>query len=57
MHDPLPEPRSDLAELTDLSLPELLAADESALAHSLRRIRREIEQPEEAVAGFQNSLI
>ncbi len=48
---------SPLPDLTDLALREVLAADDSALAHALRRVRDEAEHPQDVVAGFQNVMV
>ncbi|GLZ29919.1 hypothetical protein Lesp02_21090 [Lentzea sp. NBRC 105346] len=49
-------PSTDLVDLTNVPLAELLTLEDSALAHALRRIRRELDNPEEAIAGFQNRI-
>jgi len=47
---------SALTDLTDIDLTKIPALDSAVLADALKRIRDEIEHPEEAVAGFQSSL-
>lgn len=47
---------TDLPDLTDAALDVLLTTEDTALAHSLRRIRRELENPEEAIASFDNFI-
>ena len=42
------------AQVADMPLASLAQLDDSVLAHSVRRLRNEIEHPEEAIAGFQN---
>jgi len=47
---------TQFAHVADMPLVSLAQLDDSVLAHSLRRLRYEIEHPEEAVAGFQNRI-
>ncbi|RSM51813.1 FXSXX-COOH protein [Actinoplanes sp. ATCC 53533] len=57
-----PEWRSAMVDVTVLSLAELAAdgtpgaADDSALAHSLRRLADDLAQPGEPIAGFNSAL-
>jgi FXSXX-COOH protein len=48
---------SGLIDLTEVDLAELAAVDGSVLASALQRIRDEVEHSEEAVAGFNSSLL
>jgi FXSXX-COOH protein len=43
-------------DVTGIPLEQLLALDESALGHSLRRLVHEINNPQEAVAGHNSAL-
>ncbi|MGC9669137.1 FxSxx-COOH cyclophane-containing RiPP peptide [Planosporangium sp. 12N6] len=47
---------SDLIDVTALSLEDLRNLPETAVAKSLRRIRAEMDSPQDAVAGFQSSV-
>jgi FXSXX-COOH protein len=47
---------SGMPDLTSINLDELGALDNPVLASVLQGIRREAENPEEAVAGFQSSI-
>lgn len=47
---------SGLTDLSEVDLDGLTALDSPVLASALQRIRDEVENPEEAVAGFQSSL-
>lgn len=47
---------SELIDLTALDLPDLPDLDDSVLARSLQKIRDEVENPQNAAAGFQSSL-
>jgi FXSXX-COOH protein len=57
-----PEWRSDMVDVSGLSLAELAAAgppaatDDSPLAHSLRRLTDELARPGEPIAGFNSAL-
>lgn len=53
------EYESPLVDLTDLPLTELAglsARDDSALAHSLRRVIAAVNSDHDAVAGFQSAI-
>lgn len=50
------DPLTDLSDLTAVPLDRLLTLNDSVLAHSLRRVRRELENPEEAIASFNNFI-
>lgn len=56
MKDSLSGPLTDMPDLTATPIDKLLTMGDSALAHSLRRMRRELQNPEEAIAGFQNRI-
>ncbi|MGY0234294.1 FxSxx-COOH cyclophane-containing RiPP peptide [Longispora urticae] len=43
-----------LIDVTDLPLPELMAAGNTVLANALRRVLRELESPVDVSAGFQS---
>lgn len=47
---------SDLVDLSQLRLGDVLALDDSAIAHALRRLADEIDQPQGAVAGWQSAI-
>lgn len=47
---------SDLVDLSRLSLAELRALADDDVADSIRRILRDIDQPADAVAGFQSAI-
>jgi len=47
---------SDLIDLSGVDLVRLAAAGDSALTRALRRIRRGAENPDEAVAAFEQSI-
>ena len=56
-----PEWRSAMVDVSGLSLAELTAtapatADDSALAHSLRRLADDLARPGEPIAGFNSAL-
>jgi FXSXX-COOH protein len=57
-----PEWRSAMVDVSGLSLAELAAgdtpspADDSALAHSLRRLADDMARPGEPIAGFNSAL-
>lgn len=57
MTDPLSGHETDLVDLTDVPLPEVLTMDESVLAQSLRQLAEEADRQEEIVAGFSNYLV
>ncbi len=56
--DAHPEWRSDMVDVSDLTLTELveLTDDDSALAHSLRRLSDDLARPGEPIAGFNSAL-
>jgi FXSXX-COOH protein len=47
---------SDLIDLRGIDLTRLVAAGDSALTRALRRIRHGAENPDDAVAAFQQSI-
>jgi FXSXX-COOH protein len=57
-----PEWRSDMVDVSGLSLAELAAGstptepEDSALAHSLRRLAADLARPGEPIAGFNSAL-
>ena len=61
-----PEWQSTMIDVSGLSLPELAdlakltkeagAADDSALAHCLRRLADDLARPGEPIAGFNSAL-
>ena len=59
---PVREWRSAMIDVSGLSLAELAAtaspdpADDSALAHSLRRLADDLARPGEPIAGFNSAL-
>jgi len=56
MDQPATEYESELVDLTDVTLREVMALDDSVLGHALRRLWHEADLPEELVAGFNNSI-
>lgn len=54
--DQPPEYESDLVDLTDATLREVMAVDDSALGHALRRLWHEADHPEEIVAGWNSGI-
>lgn len=46
----------ELPDIGDLPLGDLLAADDSVLAHALRRAYREADHPEEIAAGWNSAV-
>ena len=51
--------RSDMVDVSGMTLTELVElteADDSALAHSLRRLSDDLAHPGETVAGFNSAL-
>lgn len=54
MNDTFAGPETHIADITQVPLDELIASEDSVLAHALRRIRSEIDNPDEVIAGFQN---
>lgn len=47
---------SRLIDLSEVDLTDLATLDNSVLASALSQLRNEVENPEEAVAGFNSSL-
>jgi FXSXX-COOH protein len=47
---------SDLVDLTELDLADLPHLDNPVLARSLQKIRDEVENPNDAAAGFSSAL-
>lgn len=45
---------TDLIDLDGISLVDLEEFDESALAHALRRILADADEPEDPIAAFQS---
>ena len=55
--NPNPEWRSDMIDVSEMSLSDLIAADdESVLARSLRRLADDLAHPGEPIAGFNSAL-
>ena len=57
--DAHPEWRSDMVDVSGMTLTELVELtedDDSALAHSLRRLSADLARPGEPVAGFNSAL-
>lgn len=57
--DAHPEWRSDMVDVSGMTLTELVELtedDDSALAHSLRRLADDLARPGEPVAGFNSAL-
>jgi FXSXX-COOH protein len=50
------EYETDFVDVTGIPIDQLLNLADSALSHSLLRLVREIEHPDEAVAGHEASL-
>lgn len=49
--------RSAMVDVSGMSLEELAARDgDTALAHSLRRLAGELDEPGEPIAGFNSAL-
>ncbi|MDQ4033513.1 MAG: FxSxx-COOH protein [Actinomycetota bacterium] len=57
MTDPLLDHETDLVDLTDLPLSQVMTMEESVLAQSLRRLAQDVDQQEDIVAGFQSFLM
>ena len=51
-----PDLDTNLDDLTGIPLERLLALGDSALGESLRRLAREIDSPQDAVAGHQSAI-
>lgn len=47
---------TDLVDITDLSLTDLLSIDSPALADCLRRVVEDTDRPEGIVAGFNSAI-
>ena len=56
MDDLTQDVASDLIDLSDIDFSRLTELDSPVLTAALTYIRYEVENPEEAVAGFQSSL-
>ncbi len=66
MGDPVEDPsaypedstayRSDIVDLSSLTLADLPAGDQTALATALRRIMYDLETAQDPVAGFNSSV-
>ena len=57
--DAHPEWRSDMVDVSGMTLTELVElteGDDSALAHSLRRLADDLARPGEPIAGFNSAL-
>lgn len=54
--DAEPEWRSDIVDVSGLSLHELTDTDESPLEPSLRRISTDLAHPDDPIAGFNSAL-
>ena len=51
--------RSDMVDVSGMTLAELVEltdGDDSALAHSLRRLAADLARPGEPIAGFNSAL-
>ncbi|MEU8237657.1 FxSxx-COOH cyclophane-containing RiPP peptide [Actinoplanes missouriensis] len=48
--------RSVLIDVSRATLAELVATDDSALAHALRRVTDELDRPGEPIAGFNSAI-
>ena len=51
--------RSDMVDVSEMTLTELVEltdGDDSALAHSLRRLSDDLARPGEPIAGFNSAL-
>lgn len=53
---PLTNLATDLADLNDLTLADLVSIDNPVLLDSLRRVLEETDGPQEIVAGFQSAI-
>ncbi|GAA2678933.1 MULTISPECIES: FxSxx-COOH cyclophane-containing RiPP peptide [Actinoplanes] len=53
---PTPEWRSAMIDVSDSTLAELVARDDSALTHCLRRLADDLAGPSEQIAGFNSAL-
>jgi FXSXX-COOH protein len=55
--EPRPEWRSDMIDVSGMSLSDLTAeGDDSVLAQSLRRLADDLAHPGEPIAGFNSAL-
>jgi FXSXX-COOH protein len=57
MTDPFLDDETGLVDLTDVPLCQVMAMDESVLAHSLRRLAQEVDRQEDIVAGFEEGMM
>jgi FXSXX-COOH protein len=48
--------RFDLVDVSRLDVGQLCAMDDSVFAHSMRRILEDVDQPNEAVAGWNAAI-
>ena len=53
--DGTPEHQLELADVSGLPLAELIPADDTVLANSLRRLLAELDHPQEIIAAFNNA--
>jgi FXSXX-COOH protein len=53
---PAEPPPSALVDVTGMLLPDLIAGDDSVLANSIRRLRAELADNEEIVAGHSEAV-
>jgi len=51
-----PDVETELANLSGLSLAELLTIENPVLAHSMRKVLAEEQQRQNIVAGFQSAI-
>lgn len=56
MDGPCRDHTSELVVLHHMPLRDVLALDESVLAHALRRLWHEADHPEEILAGWQSAV-
>jgi FXSXX-COOH protein len=47
---------SDLVDLSDIALPAVLDSDDTVLANALRRVLTEVDQEQDAAAGFTSRI-
>jgi FXSXX-COOH protein len=52
--DGTPEHQPELADVSSLPLAELIPADDTVLANSLRRLLAELDSPQEIIAAHNN---
>lgn len=48
--------QSSLLDVSRLSLADVRTLDDTAIAHSLRRLLEEVDEPRDAVAGWQSAI-